>query len=375
MIQGVWFSQGRAQKYDATLQVRAQSYVISVEGGELLQGDLNQLTVSDRIGNVERKLTLSDGSVFASRENDAIDDLLQANRNGPGLIHFLESRVAWILLALVITIGSAIAGFRWGVPLASEFIAHALPHKTNALIANETLSFLDEFTFKPSQLSAAKQNRIRDHFRERLVPLDEKNQHLKYTLHFRAWDYAGKSIPNALALPSGDIIVTDQFINLSQNQAQIDSVLLHEMGHVVHRHSLQKLIETTLIGATMVMISGDSNSAVDMGVGLGSIMVTSHYSRNHEYEADAYAFEKMLQAGIDPQAFAKIMQRMQHFMNSKQHERKNNRTARLPASTEKPPLGKIIDYLSSHPSTEKRVQQAQAYSQCFKQKSATCDRL
>lgn len=141
MIQGVWFSQGRAQKYDATLQVRAQSYVISVEGGELLQGDLHQLTISDRIGNVERKLTLSDGSVFASRDNDALDDLLKANKNGPRLIHILESRVAWILLALVITIGSAIAGFRWGVPLASEFIAHALPYKTNDLIANETLSF------------------------------------------------------------------------------------------------------------------------------------------------------------------------------------------------------------------------------------------
>jgi len=69
MIQGVWFSQGRAQKYDATLQVRAQSYVISVEGGELLQGDLNQLTISDRIGNVERKLTLSDGSVFINLQS------------------------------------------------------------------------------------------------------------------------------------------------------------------------------------------------------------------------------------------------------------------------------------------------------------------
>ena len=83
----------------------------------------------------------------------------------------------------------------------------------------------------------------------------------------------------------------------------------------------------------------------------------------------------MLQAGIEPQAFAKIMQRMQHFMNSKQHDQKNNRTVRLPASTEKPSLGKIIDYLSSHPSTEKRVQQAQYYNQCFKQKSAECDRL
>ena len=96
---------------------------------------MHQITVSNRFGSAERKLILSDGSVFVSRENDAIDELWGANKNGPGLIHYLESRVTWILLALVITIGLAIAGFRWSVPMASEFIAHALPHKTNDLMA------------------------------------------------------------------------------------------------------------------------------------------------------------------------------------------------------------------------------------------------
>tara|TARA_B110000503_G_scaffold83219_2_gene127012 strand:- start:133 stop:1263 length:1131 start_codon:yes stop_codon:yes gene_type:complete len=371
-IQGVWFNQGSAQKHNASLQVKANGYVISIEGGLVLEGEMHELTVSDRIANAERKLTLRDGSVFASRENDAIDNLVGSSKNVHGVIHILESHLGWIMVALVITICATIAGFRWGIPLASEVIAHALPYKTNELIASKTLSFLDEFTFKPSQLSAAKKRRIRDHFWKTLVPLSEHHQQINYTLHFRAWDYEEKSIPNAFALPSGDIILTDQFINLSQNQEQIDAVLLHEMGHVVHRHSLQKLIETTLVGAAIVMLSGDSNSAADMGIGLGSLLVSSHYSRNHEYEADAYAFEKMLLAGIDPQRFTEIMRRMQHFMNSTQKSQINTHAGVLTEAQVKPPLGKIVDYLSSHPSTEKRMQQAIRYRQCFRQDLTIC---
>ena len=375
IISGVWFSQGSAQKHNATLQAKAHGYVLSIEGGRALNGDLNELAVSDRVANVERKLTLPNGSVFASGDNDAIDKLIGSSKKIHGIIHILESHLVWIMVALVITIGSTIAGFRWGIPLASEAIAHALPYKTNELIATETLSFLDEYTFKPSQLSAPTKQRIRDHFWETLVPLDEQHQQIRYALHFRAWDYQDKSIPNAFALPSGDIIVTDQFIKLSQNQAQIDAVLLHEMGHVVRRHALQKLIETTLVGAAIVMISGDSNSTADMGIGLGSLLVSSHYSRNHEYEADAYAFEKMLLAGIDPQGFIDIMERMQHFKNSAQHQQKNSHTETVPKTQAEPAFGRIIDYLSSHPSTEKRMQQAKTYSQCFKKELTRCPHL
>ena len=379
IIQGVWFDQGSAQKRNASLQVKAHSYVISINGGDsletvvLLKGDLHQLVVSDRIGHVERKVTLPDGSVFASGDNDAIDDLVGSKKNIHTMVHVLESHLAWIMVGLAITIGCTLAGFKWGVPLASEVIAHALPYKTNDLIGTETLSFLDEVTFKPSQLSAAKKRRIDDHFRETLVPLDEQHQQIKYRLHFRAWNYAGKSIPNAFALPSGDIIVTDQFIHLSQNQDQIDAVLLHEMGHVVHRHSLQQLIQTSLVGAAVVVLSGDTNSAADMGLGLGSLLVSSHYSRNHEYEADAYAFEKMLLVGINPQAFVEIMQRMQDFMNSTQPGQSHSQTESLPQAQVKSPVADMVDYFSSHPSTERRVQQAKTYHQCFALGLTVCE--
>ena len=114
IIQGVWFDQGSAQKRNASLQVTAHSYVISINGGDsletvvLLKGDLHQLVVSDRIGHVERKVTLPDGSVFASGDNDAIDDLVGSKKNIHTMVHVLESHLAWIMVGLAITIGCTV---------------------------------------------------------------------------------------------------------------------------------------------------------------------------------------------------------------------------------------------------------------------------
>jgi len=74
-----------------------------------------------------------------------------------------------------------------------------------------------------------------------------------------------------LALPSGDIVLTDKFIELSENQDEIDAVLLHEMGHVIHRHGLEMVIEGTLVTVAGMLIVGDSNGLADMGVELGSL--------------------------------------------------------------------------------------------------------
>jgi Zn-dependent protease with chaperone function len=150
-------------------------------------------------------------------------------------------------------------------------------------------------------------------------------------------------------------------------------VLLHEMGHVVHRHSLQQLIQTSLVGAAIVVLSGDTNSVADMGLGIGSLLVSSHYSRNHEYEADAYAFEKMLLVGINPQAFVEIMQRMQDFMSSTQPGQSHSQTESLPQAQVKSPVANMVDYFSSHPSTDRRVQQAKTYHQCFALGLTVCE--
>jgi len=360
MIQGKWYAQGSAALLDATLATTSETtYLIKIANGTVYEGKLSSLSVGNRLGHTERKITLEDGSIFATKENDFIDRTFKKHLLSNGFIHTLESKMKWVFVALVITAFTAFGFFKWGVPWSSTKIAHLLPHKTNELIATHTLAFLDEYIFEESKISQVKREEIRQHFKSKLLPLS-KDKEINYRVHFRLWSDGNVSIPNALALPSGDIILTDKFVELAKNEDEIDSVMLHEMGHVIHRHTLKMVIESTFITVATMMIVGDSNGLADMGVGLGSLLVSSSYSRAHESEADLYAFKQMLRAKIDPIAFSDIMNRMMVYME--QSSKKDKESDK-----------DVLDYLSSHPTTKERVKIAKQYSQCFKKGLTTCE--
>lgn len=363
MIEGKWYAPGSAASLDATLATTSDTtYVIKITNGTVYEGKLSALTVGNRLGNTERKITLEDGSIFATKENDIIDHTFKTQLLSNGFIHTLESKMRWMFVALVVTAVTAFGFFKWGVPWSSSKIAYMLPHKTNEIIASHTLEFLDRYIFEQSKIPQAKMEEIRRHFTFKLLRLSEDKE-IHYRLHFRLWSDGNVSIPNALALPSGDIILTDKFVELSQDQDEIDAVILHEMGHVIHRHTLKMVIESTFITVAAMMIVGDSNGLADMGVGLGSMLVSSSYSRGHESEADLYAFEQMLAAKIDPMAFSDIMNRMMSYMErSIKHDKKGKESDE-----------DILDYLSSHPATQARVKIAQQYSECFKKGLNTCE--
>ena len=363
MIKGNWHPQGSAAQLDALLSVDDLGhYAIEFEDGTVFHGEVTQLNVAKRLGSVARKIYLEDGSLFTTLDNDAVDSTFNAFQKGSSLIHNLETRWRWIAIALVITVMTGFSFFKWGIPWTSEKIAHALPYETNRLIAKGSMKFLDKMMFDESNLSQVRQDEITKHFYAKLAQLSvEDESEIVYKLHFRSWEMDGQPIPNALALPSGDIIVTDKFIELTKNFDEIDSVLLHEMGHVVHRHGLEMMIEGTFVTVAVMMISGDGSGVGDMGVGLGSALVSSSYSRGHESEADLYAFKKMLKAHIDPASFSHIMNRMTAFMGVDSNISKNSEDE------------KFLDYFSSHPATQKRVELANKYSECFKQGLTVCE--
>ena len=369
MIQGHWHEQGSASRIEANFSINDLGrYAIELEDGTIYRGSFVHLSVSERLGNVARKITLENGSVFVTLDNDAIDSIFKEKQKINGLVHYLETHLSSIAIALAITLFSTFSFFKWGVPWASQKIAYALPSETNKLISSGTLDFLDNYMFDESNLSKERQTQITQHFKEKLAPLSvEDDSHIEYTLHFRSWNMGNQSIPNALALPSGDIILTDKFVELSVNQDEIDSVLLHEMGHVVHRHGLEMLIEGTFVTVAVMMISGDGSGLGDMGIGLGSALVSSSYSRGHESEADLYAFKKMLLAQIDPISFSNIMNRMTAYMQQED----NNRTKET-ERTIKSNDNNVLDYFASHPSTKERVELANRYSQCFKEGLSVC---
>ncbi|OQX04012.1 MAG: hypothetical protein BWK73_37550 [Thiothrix lacustris] len=347
-LRGHWYPASQSAQHSAELVVLGNVFSLYVDGYPPFSEEASQLHISDRVGNIPRKLKFSDGSIFITPDNDVVDTWL-AQSSHPArqvqFLHVLESRWRWIGLSLIATVAIVLASIHWGLPWVSKQMAYALPQQASEIIATGTLQTLDELMLKPSQLPISRQQAIQQHFSAKLLPLQHSG--FTYTLNFRRFpdleDSKGKDLANAFALPSGEIVVTDRLVTLAQNQQELDAVLLHEIGHVVYRHGLRQTIESSGLMLAILLVTGDASAIHSIAVGLPIFLLESRYSRDFEREADAFAFQHMMAAGIDPIHFAHIMQRIETDTEGVD----------------------VHEYLSSHPATPERIQQAKDYSRQF----------
>jgi Zn-dependent protease with chaperone function len=106
--------------------------------------------------------------------------------------------------------------------------------------------------------------------------------------------------PNAFALPGGTILVTTGITNLIDRSEELAGVLAHEIGHVVRRHSVQAQYGSVGLLKLLANTSGE-NAGASTGLAAGSlVLLNQSHSRDHEREADRFAVELLVQAGIDP---------------------------------------------------------------------------
>jgi beta-barrel assembly-enhancing protease len=121
---------------------------------------------------------------------------------------------------------------------------------------------------------------------------------------------------NGFSLPGGHVYITTALIRLA-NDNELASVLAHEVGHIVARHSLKTLKksqEYNNIAKSLGELTGVAGSAArDLGVTLGQIvgagMLTVH-SRDEEREADFLGVRDMRAAGFDPQGMITMFQKL-----------------------------------------------------------------
>ncbi len=352
-ISGYWYPADSSARYAAGLHTDDMHYTVTIEDNDDLQGVIARFSVSDRIGNIPRKITLEDRSVFETLNNDEVDRLLQESNHRDGSLHFLhiaETRWPWIASAIILTVVFSFASIRWGLPWTSEKLAYAMPISVSKQVSKGTLETLDKYILKPSKLPAPRQKAIREHFEKTLLSVQAEKFH--YKLYFRQL----ADIPNAFALPSGEIVITDALIEMTDNQAEIDSVLLHEIGHVVHRHGLQQIIHGSIVTIAFTLFVGDVTAIEEMVVALPVFLLESHYSRGHESEADEYAFKQMVELGIDPVHFASIFAKFEQLADG-DHSSEN-----ADAAESSDTLEEYGEFLSTHPSSPRRMQRAEEYS-------------
>ena len=122
---------------------------------------------------------------------------------------------------------------------------------------------------------------------------------------------------NGFSLPGGHVYVTTALLRIA-NDNELASVLAHEVGHIVARHSLKTLKksqEYDNIAKSLGELTGVAGGvARDLGVGLGRIvgqgLLTIH-SRDEEREADFLGVRGMSRATFDPQGMVTMFQKLQ----------------------------------------------------------------
>lgn len=142
---------------------------------------------------------------------------------------------------------------------------------------------------------------------------------------------------NAFCLPGGKIFVYTGLIEFADNDAQIASVVGHEVAHAIARHGAERMsmnmASTMLQQVIGAAVGSEYKQTFDMAYGYASNLgVMLPYSRRHEHEADSIGLFYMAQAGYDPRDAVKFWEKMQQ------------RSGRSGS-----------DFLSTHPSDEKRI--------------------
>ncbi|GAA3910748.1 M48 family metallopeptidase [Halomonas cibimaris] len=143
------------------------------------------------------------------------------------------------------------------------------------------------------------------------LPAEQRRQNWEVEV-FRADE------PNAFALPGGYMGVNSGMLNVARSQAQLATVLGHEVGHVLANHANER---ASTESATQLGLSVLSNSAGLNGPGGEQLMgllgmgaqygILLPFSRRHESEADTIGLRLMANAGFDPRESVTLWQNMQ----------------------------------------------------------------
>jgi Zn-dependent protease with chaperone function len=266
---------------------------------------LSQLQIGARVGDCAAAIDLPDGGRLEIEDAEVFyARYRQIGGAGKSWLHRLEQH--WVLVAacLLATVGLVASFVVYGIPFAASLAAAAVPDSVDQAIGRDGADLLDQRLFEPSGLSEERQAELRRVFADVVEIVGAGKD---YELRFRQSKAFGA---NAIALPAGIIILTDELVALAENDDEIAAVLAHEAGHVINRHALRSLIQNSLSAGLIVAVTGDVGSAANLAAGLPALLLNAAYSRDFEREADRVAFEYLRRKDLDPRRLGELLSRI-----------------------------------------------------------------
>ncbi|MFM1843443.1 MAG: hypothetical protein RLZZ490_2186 [Cyanobacteriota bacterium] len=133
---------------------------------------------------------------------------------------------------------------------------------------------------------------------------------------------------NAFATMGGFVYINTGLIYTAENEAELASVIAHEIAHIADRHAVTRMRDMALSQGLMTATGMRESQVVQMAV---QIAVNLPMSREDELAADNLGLRNLINAGYAPEGMVSFMKKLQQKGNA------------------------APEFLSTHPLTQNRV--------------------
>lgn len=297
-----YFDGRSARAHPVTLQLDGDMLRLSGEGLERVVA-LSDVSWPERTRHGMRVAHFKGGGSVQCADTAAWDDWSRSLGRRDSLVVRMQQSWRWVGASVLALVVLAVVLQQWGLPLVARGVVAFIPLSVDVSLGETTLAAVDEHLMRPSQLPIAEQARLRAALAKALSTLPADSVPA-WQLQFRK----SRIGPNALALPGGTLLMTDELVELvGRDEQVITAVLAHELGHVRQRHGLHMLVQVTLLGVLSSVVLGDFSTVLASApVFLGQ----ASYSRDAEREADAEAVRILRAAAISPDVMVTLFDKL-----------------------------------------------------------------
>jgi Zn-dependent protease with chaperone function len=304
-LAALYFDGISANAQQAILSVENAQWIITLPGQAPIVVDASAVRVEDANKNLPRRLTLANGAILEVANQSGFEEMLAATGRSRSTLDRAQNSWKATISAVVGVAALAVITVLWGIPLVATVVANNLPLSADKRVGDQAWPTIEKDMFTPSKLPVERQAALRQRF-DQMRAQDPKAPEVE--LLFRASNIG----PNAIAIPGGRIVMTDELIKIadaslvaSEADDAILGVLAHEIGHQAHRHSMRQIVQVTAVAGLVSLWFGDLNA---LAAAAPTLLLANKYSRQFETESDTYALTMMQRSGIDPHAIANLFE-------------------------------------------------------------------
>ena len=305
--------------------------ITDTKGERLFELTASDWQVQDKLGALPHEISVSGKGLLVIEQSPSVNQWLESNSKS-ALLSKLEGSTRLVLLSIVMVPLCLFGLFKYVLPSVAIVFADYVPDAAIETASKQTVYILEKTMFEASELETETQEAFQDYWLSLSNKVDLESP-IK-PVNFRSSALGA----NALALPDGTIYMTDELVELFEYDFELmAAVMLHEIGHVEHRHSMRMIAETLVTTVVLGYVFGDVSGILEIFGGASSVVVQNQFTQKNEWEADNFAIDNLEQVGLPHDAFARAMEKLSQISGEEHAE---------------------FQYLQTHPLTSERIENA-----------------